>query len=160
MKTNVAGYSYDITTNTLTVSADFAKRASQLNTPEYRIVKQMRAEYAGLIIQRRTRKPTPARPRIKYADMERYMKMCRTADRYLFVFGKVKELSKGQPNPYEYVLTWFKALFPHYSEHECLEVNATYHFKLLGFSVTPKSILSIYTPSACSTRIPSLALTR
>lgn len=140
MKTNVAGYSYDITTNTLTVSADFAKRASQLNTPEYRIVKQMRAEYAGLIIQRRTRKPTPARPRIKYADMERYMKMCRTADRYLFVFGKVKELSKGQPNPYEYVLTWFKALFPHYSEQPRIDGE--------GFIIENPDLLALPAPVA------------
>ena len=33
MKTNVASYSYDITTNTLTVSADFAKRAQYARIP-------------------------------------------------------------------------------------------------------------------------------
>lgn len=37
-----AGYSYDVTTNTLTITADFAKKASQINTPEYRIVRQFR----------------------------------------------------------------------------------------------------------------------
>ena len=94
-KTNVTGYSYDITTNTLTVTADFAKKASQLNTPEYRILKQYRAEFPGIAIQRKTNSASHSSKGIKYADMERYMKMCRTADRYLFVFGKVRELSKG-----------------------------------------------------------------
>ena len=82
-KTNVTGYSYDITTNTLTVTADFAKKASQLNTPEYRIVKQYRAEFPDIAIQRKTNSASHSSKGIKYADMERYMKMCRTADRWL-----------------------------------------------------------------------------
>ena len=49
---NVNGYSYDVAANTLTVTADFAKKASQLNTLEYRIVKQYRAECPGITIQR------------------------------------------------------------------------------------------------------------
>ena len=36
----IAGYSYDPITNTLTMTATFAKNASQLHTAEYNIVRQ------------------------------------------------------------------------------------------------------------------------
>ena len=145
-KTNVTGYSYDITTNTLTVTADFAKKASQLNTPEYRIVKQYRAEFPGIAIQRKTNSASHSSKGIKYADMERYMKMCRTADRYLFVFGKVRELSKGQPNPYKYVRTWFDNLFPHYSEQPMIDGE--------GFIVENPDILELPAPAAVLPAFP------
>ena len=147
-KTNVTGYSYDITTNTLTVTADFAKKASQLNTPEYRIVKQYRAEFPDIAIQRKTNSASHSSKGIKYADMERYMKMCRTADRYLFVFGKVRELSKGQPNPYKYVRTWFDNLFPHYSEQPVIDGE--------GFIVENPDILALPAPAAVGPAFPML----
>ena len=147
-KTNVAGYSYDITTNTLTVTADFAKKASQINTPEYRIVKQYRAEFPGIAIQRKTNSASHSSKGIKYADMERYMRNCRTADRYLFVFGKVRELSKGQPNPYKYVRTWFDNLFPHYSEQPVIDGE--------GFIVENPDILALPAPAAVVPAFPML----
>ena len=147
-KTNVTGYSYDITTNTLTVTADFAKKASQLNTPEYRIVKQYRAEFPGIAIQRKTNSASHSSKGIKYADMERYMRNCRSAERYLFVFGKVRELSKGQPNPYKYVRTWFDNLFPHYSEQPVIDGE--------GFIVENPDILSLPAPAAVVPAFPML----
>ena len=36
----MTGYNYDAITNTLTMTASFAKKASQLNTPEYNTVRQ------------------------------------------------------------------------------------------------------------------------
>lgn len=145
-KTNVNGYSYDVATNTLTVTADFAKKASQLNTLEYRIVKQYRAECPGITIQRKTSNASHSHKGIKYADMERYMKMCRTADRYLFVFGKVRELSKGQPNPYKYVRTWFDNLFPHYSEQPMIDGE--------GFIIENPDILALPAPTAVLPALP------
>ena len=145
-KTNVTGYSYDITTNTLTVTADFAKKASQLNTPEYRIVKQYRAEFPGIAIQRKTNSASHSSKGIKYADMERYMRNCRSAERYLFVFGKVRELSKGQPNPYKYVRTWFDNLFPHYSEQPLIDGE--------GFIIENPDILALPAPAAVLPALP------
>ena len=147
-KTNVTGYSYDITTNTLTVTADFAKKASQLNTPEYRVVKQYRAEFPGIAIQRKTNSASHSSKGIKYADMERYMRNCRSAERYLFVFGKVRELSKGQPNPYKYVRTWFDNLFPHYSEQPVIDGE--------GFIVENPDILALPAPAAVVPSFPML----
>lgn len=116
-----AGYSYDVTTNTLTVTADFAKKASQINTAEYRIVRQFRMENPGINIVRKTINANRSHAGIKYEDMERYMSLCRTGDKYLRVFQTVKKLSKGQPNPYKYVRHWFDNLFPHYSEQPIID---------------------------------------
>lgn len=115
------GYAYDAIANVLTVTADFAKKASQLNSPEYRIVKQFRDECPGITVQRKTSNASHSHAGIKYSDMENYLSHCRTAERYLFVFGKVRELSKGQPNPYKYVREWFDALCPNYSAQPIID---------------------------------------
>lgn len=117
------GYSYDVTTNTLTITADFAKKASQINTAEYRIVRQFRMENPGITIERKTINSNCSHVGIKYEDMERYMSLCRTGEIYLRVFQTVKKLSKGQPNPYKYVRHWFDNLFPHYSEQPIIDAD-------------------------------------
>ncbi len=116
-----AGYTYDVTTNTLTVTADFAKKASQINTLEYRIIRQFRMENPGIIIERKTINANSSHAGIKYEDMERYMSLCRTGETYLRVFQIVKRLSNGQPNPYKYVRHWFDTLFPNYSKQPIID---------------------------------------
>ena len=148
MKKTTTGYSYDAIANVLTVTADFAKKASKLNSPEYRIVKQFRDECPGITVQRKTSNASHSHAGIKYSDMERYLSHCRTADRYLFVFGKVRELSKGQPNPYKYVRTWFDNLFPHYSEQPVIDGE--------GFIVENPDILALPAPAAVVPAFPML----
>ena len=110
-------YNYDVVSNTLTMSAAFAKAAGILNTPEYNVVKQLRTDYPNLKIELMdNKKKKDAEKRIKYKAMENYMKHCRDSEKYLSTFERVKLLSKGQPFPYKYVLTWFEAHFPAYSE--------------------------------------------
>lgn len=135
-----AGYSYDVTTNTLTVTADFAKKASQINTAEYRIVRQFRMENPGITIERKTINSNRSHAGIKYEDMERYMSLCRTGETYLRVFQTVKKLSKGQPNPYKYVRHWFDNLFPHYSEQPVIDAD--------GFIVENPEAVKVQKPLA------------
>lgn len=143
-----AGYSYDVTTNTLTVTADFAKKASQINTAEYRIVRQFRMENPGITIERKTINSNRSHAGIKYEDMERYMGLCRTGETYLRVFQTVKKLSKGQPNPYKYVRHWFDNLFPHYSEQPIIDAD--------GFIVENPEAVKVQKPLALPA--PSVAI--
>ena len=46
----ITGYSYDPIDNTLTITNAFAKKASQLNTAEYNIMKQFRRDNPSLNI--------------------------------------------------------------------------------------------------------------
>lgn len=134
------GYSYDAISNTLTITADFAKKASQINTAEYRIVRQFRMENPGITIERKTNNSNCSHAGIKYEDMERYMSLCRTGETYLRVFQTVKKLSKGQPNPYKYVRHWFDNLFPHYSEQPIIDAD--------GFIVENPEAVKVQKPLA------------
>lgn len=118
MTTNkIAGYSYDAISNTLTMTAAFAKKASQLNTAEYTIVRQLRNDNPGMKIEKSAAKTPANRPlNITFAKMEEYIKQCRDSKDRLEAFKKVKALSKIQASPYKYVKTWFLNNYANYSE--------------------------------------------
>ena len=113
----IAGYSYDPITNSLTMTAAFAKKASQLNTAEYNIVRQLRNDNPGMKIEKSAAKAPSNRPlNITFAKMEEYIKQCRDSKDRLEAFKKVKTLSKIQASPYKYVKTWSLNNYANYSE--------------------------------------------
>ena len=115
--TKIAGYSYDALTNTLTMTASFAKKASQLNTPEYKTLLQLRLDNPGMKIEKATPKASSNRPvSIPFAKMEEYIAQCRDSQKRLEAFNKVKALSKIQTSPYAYVRTWFLDNYANYSD--------------------------------------------
>ena len=115
--TKIAGYSYDALTNTLTMTASFAKKASQLNTPEYKTLLQLRLDNHGMKIEKATPKASSNRPvSIPFAKMEEYIAQCRNSKERLEAFNKVKALSKIQTSPYAYVRTWFLDNYANYSD--------------------------------------------
>ena len=118
MTTNkIAGYSYDPITNSLTMTAAFAKKASQLNTAEYNIVRQLRNDNPGMKIEKPAAKVPSNRPlNITFKKMEEYIAQCRDSKDRLETFKKVKALSKIQASPYKYVKTWFLNNYANYSE--------------------------------------------
>ena len=118
MTTNkIAGYSYDAISNTLTMTATFAKKASQLNTPEYNIVRQLRNYNPGMKIEKSVAKAPTNRPlNITFAKMEDFIALCRDKEDRLKEFKKVKALSAIQASPYKYVKTWFLNNYANYSE--------------------------------------------
>lgn len=113
----IAGYSYDPVTNSLTMTAAFAKKASQPNTHEYYIVRQLRNDNPGMKIEKSAAKAPANRPlNITFAKMEEFIKQCRDSKDRLEAFRKVKSLSKIQASPYKYVKTWFLNNYANYSE--------------------------------------------
>ena len=118
MPTNkIAGYSYDPISNTMTMTAAFAKKASQLNTPEYHIVRQLRNDNPAMKIEKSEAKAPSNRPlNITFKKMGEYIAQCRDSKDRLEAFKKVKALSKIQASPYKYVKTWFLNNYANYSE--------------------------------------------
>ena len=114
MKNN--GYAYDAISNTLVMTSTFAKRASQLNTPEYRIIRQLRMDNPGLTIERKSSNATHTRVGIKYADMEHYIKQCRNSEENLIEYRKIRALSEHRSSPYAFVRKWFDNAVPNVSE--------------------------------------------
>ena len=115
MKT--ASYNFDIMSNTLTASAAFLKKASQLNTAEYMIVKQLRADNPGMTIAKTEKRSSENRPvNITFKKMEEFIGLCADSEERKKDFAKVKALSKIQSSPYKYVKTWFLENYANYSE--------------------------------------------
>jgi len=117
MKMKMTGYSYDVITNTLTMTASFAKKASLFNTPEYNTVRQLRNDKPGMKIEEAAAQPSSHRSQnITFAKMGEFIKQCRDSKDRLEAFQKVKTLSKIQASPYAYVRKWFLDNYANYSE--------------------------------------------
>ena len=113
----MTGYNYDAITNTLTMTASFAKKASQLNTPEYHTVRQLRLDNPGMKIEKAIRKTPSNQPmNATFAQMEGFIAKCANSEERLDVFEKIKALSKIQASPYAYVRKWFLENYANYSE--------------------------------------------
>ena len=122
MKT--ASYNFDIMSNTLTASAAFLKKASQLNTSEYLIVKQLRADNPGMTVVKAEKRSSENRPvNITFKKMEEFIGLCADSKERKEDFAKVRALSKIQSSPYKYVKTWFLENYANYSEQPEFDEN-------------------------------------
>lgn len=114
MKTN---YKIDFAANTITLTKAFEEAAANMESAEYRMLLQLRADIPNIQIVRKTRRaPKTANPNrnLTYANMERYMSVFKNAAELEEQFKIVKTMSKGQPNAYNYVKGWFVKQFPDY----------------------------------------------
>lgn len=120
----MTGYNYDAITNTLTMTASFAKKASQLNTPEYNTVRQLRLDNPGMKIEKAIRKTPSNQPmNATFAQMEGFIARCANSEERLDVFEKIKALSKIQASPYAYVRKWFLENYANYAEDPEFDAN-------------------------------------
>lgn len=129
-------YKVDFVNNTLTMTKAFEEAASNPTSQEYKLLQQIRADFPGLTIIRKTRRaPKKARPtkNLTYANMEKYMSVFQNADELLAQFEVVKKCSLGQSNHYQFVLDWFKAQFPKYKELPDFGNNAPKVIDLAAF---------------------------
>lgn len=120
----MTGYNYDAITNTLTMTASFAKKASQLNTPEYNTVRQLRLDNPGMKIEKAIRKTPSNQPmNATFAQMKGFIAKCANSEERLDVFEKIKALSKIQASPYAYVRKWFLENYANYAEDPEFDAN-------------------------------------
>ena len=120
----MTGYNYDAITNTLTMTASYAKKASQLNTPEYNTVRQLRLDNPGMKIEKAIRKTPSNQPmNATFAQMEGFIAKCANSEERLDVFEKIKALSKIQASPYAYVRKWFLENYANYAEDPEFDAN-------------------------------------
>ena len=129
-------YKVDFVNNTLTMTKAFEDAASNPTSQEYKLLQQIRADFPGLTIIRKTRRaPKKARPtkNLTYKHMEQYMSVFQNADKLLAQFEVVKECSKQQPSPYKFVRDWFDAQFPKYREQPDFSPNASKVVALVAF---------------------------
>ena len=115
----MTGYKINFAANTITITSDFEKAANDPNTEQYRLLKQIQADYPVMRISRMTRRsPKACNPSkgLTYANMERYINVYENAAELLERFEVVKECAASQTNSYMYVKSWFVAQFPNYKK--------------------------------------------
>ena len=111
--TTKPGYSIDFVSNTVTITRKFRDAASQLNTPEFNIMNQLREMNLTILVKAPNKKKSTA---LTYAKMQKFISCLDEAEKYQAMFDAVREESKGMPTPYQYVVSWFKATFPKYGK--------------------------------------------
>ena len=129
-------YKIDFVNNTLTMSKTFEDAASNPYSEEYKLLQQLRADFPGLTIARKTRRaPRKARPtkNLTYKHMEQYMSVFKNADELLAQFKVVKTCSLEQPSPYKFVRDWFETQFKNYKEQPNFSPNASKVIDLASF---------------------------
>jgi len=111
----IARYAFNPLARTLAASPAFLKNASRLDSMEYQIIRQLRADYGEITItEEKSNRKAPAM--IRFAQMEKHISQCRDAKERLERFAKIKALSQIQNSPYQYVVTWFMENYANYSE--------------------------------------------
>ena len=121
-------YKVDFVNNTLTMTKAFEDAASNPTSQEYKLLQQIRADFPGLTIIRKTRRaPKKARhtKNLTYANMEKYMSVFKNSVELLAQFEVVKTCSLEQPSPYKFVRDWFETQFPKYKEKPDFSPNAS-----------------------------------
>lgn len=114
----MTNYKMDFTTNTLTITKDFERKAMNVNSVEYQTLKQLRKDFPTLRVVKKSapkRKSSLARP--TYDKMVKFLSCQTNSTILLKEFAEVREYSKAQENPYLYVREWFFKNFPNY---QCL----------------------------------------
>ena len=111
--TTKPGYSIDFVGNTVTITRKFRDAASQLNTPEFNIMNQLREMNLTILVKAPNKKKSTA---LTYAKMQKFISCLDEADKYQTMFNAVRKESKGMPAPYKYVVSWFYNTFPKYGQ--------------------------------------------
>ena len=96
----------------------FIKRAQTFGTPEFyewRVACKEFGKEVNLVVDSK-KKSTNENKNLTFENMVIYMNNQKNSSDYLKAFEKVKQCSRVQTNPTKYILDWFKATFPNYTE--------------------------------------------
>ena len=106
-------YRIDFLTNTITVSKKLLMEASELGSSANKTMMELRA-LGMTIVQEKHRKPKRA-AKLSYQKMQHYISCLADAQNYLRAFEATRNASRGEKDPYGYVLNWFEDTFPNHA---------------------------------------------
>ena len=124
-------YRVDFSTMTLTMTAEFAERAYNPDTDEYKILSRLQQDFPKLRVRRKThRSPRTSNPNkgLTYERMERYIRLHENGDELMEQFEKAKAIAATQKNAYLYTHKWFQRQFPNFAELPNFQKGKMYAF--------------------------------
>ena len=132
-------YVVDFASKTITMTAEFEKAMSDLNSSAYQTIQKLCADFPDMQIVRRTHR-TPTRyisksgeksacnpyKNLTYERMELFMDALPNSAEYRKQYDFLKETASGiQTNGYSLVRNWFLAQFPLYRKNPLFYLNET-----------------------------------
>ena len=115
--TAIKGYKINFTNNTITVNYTFKKASEEYGTPEYRLLKDILADFPTMtiIVKSGREKKSPSKfKNLTYKKMREYISVLDNAEEMNAVMDTIEIQSKGQSSPYKFVRDWFMEQFPNY----------------------------------------------
>ena len=106
-------YFIDFSKNIITVSRSFFDEAAK-DTESAAYKKMLELRSLGMNIKIAAKKRSK-KGHLSYDKMQKYIDCLVDAKVYKDEFEAVRKVSKGQKNPYQYVLKWFENRFPNYA---------------------------------------------
>ena len=124
-------FDFDVISQTLTITAKFAKMMNDPQSDEYKLVQQFRKDFPNLTIAKKTHKSathytTKSREKfncnqfknLTYDRMEKFIKALPKSESYLREYNFVKDFASAiQHNGYTLVRKWFVAQFPEFRKN-------------------------------------------
>ena len=108
----IKDYEINFTTNTITVSRRFSRKACKLDSAEFKIMMQLRELNMEIVEQ--VERPRRSVHRATYNQMRAYLSCLEEAERWLKEFEVVRMASKEKANPYQHVCEWYEKNFPNH----------------------------------------------
>lgn len=116
-------YHIDFTTKTITITKTFAKEAQNPNSSEYAVLLKFRSDFPDFKILEQKSKSKRPNNKVTYDKMVKYISCQRDSNILLKRFAEIRELSKGEPSPYNFVCRWFNETFPAYGNMPKFDEN-------------------------------------
>ena len=124
-------FSFDVVSQTLTITAKFAKMMNDTTSDEYKLVQQFRKDFPNLTIAKKTHKSATHYTtksgekfncnqfkNLTYDRMEKFIKALPKSESYLREYTFVKDFASAiQTNGYTLVRKWFVAQFPEFRKN-------------------------------------------
>jgi hypothetical protein len=122
---------FDVISQTLTITAKFAKMMNDPQSDEYKLVQQFRKDFPNLTIAKKTHKSATHYTtksgekfncnqfkNLSYDRMEKFIKALPKSESYLREYTFVKDFASAiQTNGYTLVRKWFVAQFPEFRKN-------------------------------------------
>jgi hypothetical protein len=122
---------FDVISQTLTITAKFAKMMNDPQSDEYKLVQQFRKDFPNLTIAKKTHKSATHYTtksgekfncnqfkNLTYDRMEKFIKALSKSESYLREYTFVKDFASAiQTNGYTLVRKWFVAQFPEFRKN-------------------------------------------
>ena len=121
-KRNVEACKIDHTNDSITITKDFAKKANDPSSAEFKHLANLRKSFPNYKVVARAAASPEARPSMKGLTevfMERYINLLHKND--LAEYKRQKEISEAFKCPHMYMRKWFNKKYPDWREYKVQE---------------------------------------